>query len=267
MYLWISEEAKEELDLMLQTYETEIEEGKANLEKKQEDYQKPFYKLSHWQAKLSYDQLVNSNLKKIENRKIFYGLKSDLLYGVNSLEYQSGIESMSIVNKEIYLNIQNCYKMYNRILTNLFSNSSLSEEMVKDYAKIAEEMRDFLNKVSFRIPKNFESYQYLKYAKINTIANYSSIYSIVEIALLKEWSYEKFIETVKTFDYFRNEHLKIKNEIVLENDLSNINEFNTKELYKIKLSLLNEALKLNEDINEQNQKLELVKKINNYLIK
>ena len=42
MYLWISEEAKEELDLMLQTYETEIEEGKASLEKKTRRLSKAF---------------------------------------------------------------------------------------------------------------------------------------------------------------------------------------------------------------------------------
>ena len=266
MYLWISEQAKEELDSRLANYENEIEQTTAIIEKKQDDYQKPFYKLSHWQAKLGYEHLVNSNIKKIESRKIFYGLKSDLFYGVNSLEVQSGIESMSIIYEPIYEQTKKCYKMYNRILTNLLSNPSLSDEMIKDYAQIAEEMRDFLNHISFRIPKDFEPAKYLKYEKINTIANFPSIYSITELALLKDWSYEEFIKTVKTFDYFRNSH-QVERKHILEPDLSNIDEFTAKELAKIKLTFLNETLKLNEDISKQNEKLELVRKINNYLTK
>ena len=50
MYTWISEDAKEQLDLIMQNYDNEVSDAKFKLEQKQEDAQKPFYKLSHWQA-------------------------------------------------------------------------------------------------------------------------------------------------------------------------------------------------------------------------
>ena len=188
MYTWISEEAKEQLEAMLKEYENEVEETKNALEKKQEDFQKPFYKLSHWQAKLGYDYILNQNMKKKEYRKIFYGLKSDLLYGVNSLSVQTGTDNMSVIKRTVYETLKKCYKMYNRILTNLLSNPSLSDENIIDYAHIASEMRDFLNQVAFRIPRNIEMPKNVKENDIDKIASFPNIYSICELALLKGYN-------------------------------------------------------------------------------
>ena len=263
MLTWISEEAKEQLEEMLQCYENEVEETKIALEKNQENYQKPFYKLKHWQAKLGHEYILNQNMKKKEYRKIFYGLKSDLLYGVNSLPYQAGADNMSIIKRSIFETLKKCYKMYNRILTNLLSNPSLSDENLMDYAHIAGEMRDFLNQVSFRIPKNTEMKKDVVSNDLNKISSFPNIYSICELALLKDWTYEEFLNTVIIYHTFRDSLEEEKKE--LREDLSNIYQFNRKELLLIKQTLLNEAINLNEQIDKQNEKLDLIKNINQYL--
>ena len=263
MYTWISEDAREQLDDMLKCYENELEETKIALEKKQEDYQKPFYKLSHWQAKLGYDYALNQNMKKKEYRKIFFGLKSDLLYGVNSLSVQIGTDNMSVIKRNVYETLKKCYKMYNRILTNLLSNPSLSDDNIIDYAHIASEMRDFLNQVSFRIPRNVEMKKNVSLRDLDQIAAFPNIYSICELALLKDWSYEEFLNLSLIYHNLRDNNEDSKKE--LKEDMSNIYEFDRKELLLIKKSLLNEASDLNEEIEKQNQKLELIKKINQYL--
>ena len=263
MYTWISEEAKEQLEIMLQDYENEVEETKIALEKKQEDYQKPFYKLSHWQAKLGYENMINLNSKKKEYRKLFHDLKSDLYYGINSLSVQTGVDNMSIVKRDIYETVKKCYKMNNSILTNISSNEDLNDEMLNDYAFIAEKMHDYLNQISFRMPKNAEMQKDVSEKDLDKISSFPNIYSICELALLKDWCYEEFLNTVLIFHAFRqkdNEEVKILNE-----DLSNIYEFNRKELLQIKKTLLIEASNLNEEIEKQNQKLELIKNINQYL--
>ena len=263
MYTWISEEAKEQLDLMMKNYDNEVSDAKSKLEQKQEDAQKPFYKLSHWQAKFSYDHVVNENKKTIKNRVLFHDLKFDLYYGINSLAVQNGVDNMSIVKRNIYETVKKCYKMYNRILTNILSNEDLSDEMLNDYAFIADKMHDYLNQISFRIPKNTEMQKMVSEDDLDKITSFPNIYSICELALLKDWSYEEFLNTVLIFHAFRQkdeEETKILNE-----DLSNIYEFNRKELLQIKISLLNEACKLNEETEKQNQKLELIKNINQYL--
>ncbi len=263
MYTWISEEAKEQLDLMMQNYENEVEETKIALEKKQEDYQKPFYKLSHWQAKLGYENMVNLNSKKKEYRKLFHDLKSDLYYGINSLAVQTGVDNMSIIKRNVYETVKKCYKMYNRILTNILSNEDLNDEMLNDYALIADKMHDYLNQISFRIPKNTEMQKNVSEEDLDKIASFPNIYSICEFALLKDWNYEEFLNTVLIFHAFRqkdNEEEKTLNE-----DLSNIYEFNRKELLQMKISLLHEAGNLNEEPEKQNEKLELIKSINQYL--
>ena len=262
MDIWISEDAKKMLDEMLKDYEQEVEDAKSALAKKQEDYQKPFYKLSHWQAKLGYDNTVNKNVKKKEYRNIFYGLKSDLLYGVNMISVQTGSDNMSVVKRNVFETLKKCYKMYNRILTNLLSNPSLGDDVISFYANIASEMRDFLNQVSFRIPKNAEMKKEVSYEELDEIASFPNIYSITELALLKDWTYEQFLNKVLIFHAFRGEEKEHKE---LKEDLSNIYEFDRKELLNIKISLLNEALNLNEQVAKQNQKLNLVKSINEYL--
>ena len=263
MYTWISEDAKEQLEKMLQYYDNEVEEAKITLEKKQEDYQKPFYKLSHWQAKLGYDYILNQNAKKKEYRKIFYGLKSDLLYGVNFLSVQTGTDNMSVIKRSVYETLKKCYKMYNRILTNLLSNEDLNEENIIFYANIASEMREYLNQISFRIPRNTEMKKNVSLCDLEKISSFPNIYSICELALLKDWSYEEFLNTVLIYHAFRDNEEEEKKE--LKEDLSNIYEFERKELLKIKKTLLNEASNLNEEIDKQNEKLDLIKRINQYL--
>lgn len=261
MYIWISEDARDELDKIMKTYENEVKMTQDDLDRKEEDYQKPFYKIKHWKAKLSFEEKYNNNIKAKEKLKLFCKLKASLQYGVSSLDSQYGLDIVSIFDKRVYENLKKCYKMYDRILINLFSNDSLSEEMMNDYVKIGDEMCDFLNHISFRIPKNFKSYRYLSYYKIDMIASFSTVYSIVELALLNDWDYEKFIKVVKVYDYFRN------NSSILEDDLSNIDQFSQEELDLIKMNLLNETVELNNDIDKQNEKLNLVRKINNYLVK
>ena len=263
MYTWISEEAKEQLDLMMKNYDNEVSDAKSKLEQKQEDFQKPFYKLSHWQAKFGYDHVVNENKKTIKNRSVFHNLRFDLYYGVNSLAVQTGVDNMSIVKRKVYETVKKCYKMYNRILTNILSNEDLSDEMLNHYAVIADNMHDYLNQISFRIPKNAEMQKDVSEEDLDKITSFPNIYSICELALLKDWSYEEFLNTVLIFHAFRqedDEETKTLNE-----DLSNIYEFSRKELLQIKLSLLHEAGNLNEEIEKQNEKLELIKNINQYL--
>ena len=263
MYTWISEDAKEQLEVIMQNYDNEVSNAKSRLEQKQDDYQKPFYKLSHWQAKFSYDHVIDENKKTIKNRGLFHALKSDLYYGINSLAVQNGVDNMSIVKRNIYENVKKCYKMYNRILTNILSNEDLNDEMLNDYASIADKMHDYLNQISFRIPKNTEMQKNVSEKDLDKIASFSNIYSICELALLKDWSYEEFLNTVLIFHAFRqkkSEEIKTLNE-----DLSNIYDFNRKELLQIKKTLLLEASNLNEEIEKQNEKLDLIKSINEYL--
>ena len=156
MYTWISLDAEELLEQMLKNYDNDVEETKMALEKKQEDVQKPFYKISHWQAKLGYESTLDLNNKRKEYRNTFFCLKSDLIYGVKSLAVQVGADNMSVIKRNVFENLKKCYKMYNRILTNLFSDQILSEEIINSYGIIASAMREFLNQVAFRIPKNVE---------------------------------------------------------------------------------------------------------------
>ena len=76
-------------------------------------------------------------------------------------------------------------------------------------------------------------------------------------------NYEEFLNMVLIYHTFRDETLEDKKE--LKEDLSNIYEFERKELLLLKKSLLNEASDLNEEIEKQNKKLDLIKKINQYL--
>ena len=263
MYTWISEEAKDQLDLMMKNYDNEVLDAKTKLEQKQDDFQKPFYKLSHWQAKFSYDHVVDENKKSVKNRILFHGLKSDLFYGVISLAVQNGTATMSIIKRNVYENLKKCYKMYNRILTNLLSNDDLSEEILEDYAFIADKMHDYLNQISFRIPRNTEMHKEVSCYDFAKIAAFPNIYSICELALLKDWSYEEFINTVLIFHAFHRQNTEEPK--VLNPDLSNIDEFCPKELFQIKLALLREATNLNDNLSKQNQKLQLITNINKYL--
>ncbi len=277
MSLWISEEARCLIDFKHQLFKEKVSNSLEKIDLLNTLLDGSVFSKAYWDAKKNLPKEEDLNVWQKKYRDVLFDLENDLFRMIDNLEMQRGLEDFFIGDENVYENVFKCYSFVQRVILNLLDDD-VSLENLLFYANVIHEMKAYLICVSFKAPLSFDvSDVAIDVANLNLVGSYSSIMDILDEALLKTWSYDKFNRVLRVFvaferyNYFSQQLINLEDEklkswpydIVMHSD-DNIRLFSKDELLMLKKELLDRAI-LNDDYDVQNKQLSLVCKINDYV--